>query len=34
LTKEATVKKNRYATVAEMTADLHGWFVRYTPIKP
>ena len=29
LTKENTVKKNRYVTVAEMLADLHGWFVRY-----
>lgn len=29
LTKEATVKKNRYMTAQEMLEDLHGWFVRY-----
>ncbi len=29
LTKEATVKQNRYQAVAEMLADLHDWFVRY-----
>jgi transposase len=34
LTKENTVKKNRYMTVAEMLADLYGSFVRYTPIRP
>jgi transposase InsO family protein len=34
LTKEATVKRNRYVMVQEMLADLHGWFVRYTPIRP
>jgi hypothetical protein len=34
LTKEATVKKNRYVTAQAMLDDLHGWFVRYTPIKP
>jgi transposase InsO family protein len=34
LTKEETVKKNRYETVAEMLSDMHGWFIRYTPIKP
>jgi transposase InsO family protein len=34
LTKEATVKRNRYVTVQEMLSDLHDWFVRYTPIRP
>jgi transposase len=34
LTKENTVKKKRYVTVREMLVDLHGWFVRYTPIRP
>jgi transposase InsO family protein len=29
LTKENTVKRNRYMTVREMYADLQGWFVRY-----
>ena len=29
LTKENTVKRNRYVTVQEMLADLHGWFVGY-----
>ncbi len=29
LTKEATVKQNRYVTAAAMKSDLHGWFVRY-----
>jgi transposase InsO family protein len=29
LTKENTVKRNRYVTVAEMLEDLYGWFVRY-----
>ena len=28
------VERNRYVTVAEMLDDLHGWFVRYPPIKP
>ncbi len=29
LTKENTVKKNRYVTLQEMLDDLPGWFVRY-----
>jgi len=29
LTKENTTKRNRYETVEQMLADMHGWFVRY-----
>ena len=34
LTKEATTKAHRYETPAQMIADLAGWLVRYTLIKP
>jgi len=34
LTKENTTKRNRYETVEQMLADLHGWFVRCPPIQP